>query len=479
MASLIGVYCLDKSDHRSLSGPTSADFGPGILASWVQVVPGNSGCAPEFGDESAEAPAIGNCEPKFSARAVVRVGKQCPSVVVRDKSGERVIKLLAREPRDGFESVTVCGVPIGSPRTVTFPDQNSIPVKTSDWELNGPPKIVFLGDSGCRGMQKEQPCIPSDWPFRSIADKSASDRPNLVVHLGDYMYMGEDVWDDWNRYFFKPARSLLGAAPWIAVRGNHERCSNENHWKGFDLFFGDESAVVCNNNSTKLAKPYAVDLSKKLRLIIADSAEAYAEKSAVRNSTMAWPSSVECPVSTLEVGEKKNAEEAVCTAIMQVLSNAARLAYQEGEKQVWLATHVPVVGIERDKNDVDYIPESSAMMLAAWRAVKSNDSWPFDFILSGDRHLYQVIEFNNGTTSQVKQLVVGTAGVLLDDLPFKGSSPVYASFDKKGHSDFYSSNGCSYKDHGYLVAKWHAASYEFEFKPWSSSSGSNPCPVPR
>ena len=43
-------------------------------------------------------------------------------------------------------------------------------------------------------------------------------------------------WDAWDADFFQPARSLLAAAPWIVVRGNHESCNRagQGWWRFLD-----------------------------------------------------------------------------------------------------------------------------------------------------------------------------------------------------------------------------------------------------
>ena len=72
--------------------------------------------------------------------------------------------------------------------------------------------------------------------------------PDLVVHVGDFHYREAgcrpfnkgcegsphgDVWPVWEEDFFKPARPLLKAAPFVMVRGNHEEC--ERGGKGWSL----------------------------------------------------------------------------------------------------------------------------------------------------------------------------------------------------------------------------------------------------
>ena len=96
--------------------------------------------------------------------------------------------------------------------------------------------IALFGDTGCRGEPK-QPCNNRDWTFQSVAESAARAGPGLVVHLGDYLYdTANDSWDDWDKYFFEPAKALLRTAPFIFVRGNHENCLNNESMGGVRIF---------------------------------------------------------------------------------------------------------------------------------------------------------------------------------------------------------------------------------------------------
>ena len=72
-----------------------------------------------------------------------------------------------------------------------------------------------------------------------LAKSVAAARPDLVIHVGDYLYREspcpkndhgcagspyDDSWFTWKADFFVPAAPLLQVAPWIMVRGNHEIC---------------------------------------------------------------------------------------------------------------------------------------------------------------------------------------------------------------------------------------------------------------
>jgi hypothetical protein len=104
-----------------------------------------------------------------------------------------------------------------------------------------PRRIVVFGDTGCRIAKGErvQDC-KNAWPFPEVARLAAAAHPDLVIHVGDYLYREEPCpagnagcagtpygfgWDGWEVDFFKPADPLLRSSPWIFVRGNHEDCN--------------------------------------------------------------------------------------------------------------------------------------------------------------------------------------------------------------------------------------------------------------
>jgi len=111
-----------------------------------------------------------------------------------------------------------------------------------------PQRILVLGDTGCRikGAALQACNDPAHWPFPSLAASAAKLKPDLVVHLGDYLYRESpcplgvagcagspwgDNWTTWLADFFTPATPLLAAAPIVLVRGNHEDC--ERAWQGW------------------------------------------------------------------------------------------------------------------------------------------------------------------------------------------------------------------------------------------------------
>ncbi len=104
-----------------------------------------------------------------------------------------------------------------------------------------PRRIVVIGDTGCRvhGTTAQDCNHPQGWPFARVAALAAAQRPDLIIHVGDYYYregpcpFGKatcagsphgDSFDTWRADLFDPAAPLLQQAPVVFVRGNHEAC---------------------------------------------------------------------------------------------------------------------------------------------------------------------------------------------------------------------------------------------------------------
>ncbi len=159
-------------------------------------------------------------------------------------------------------------------------------------------RIVLIGDTGCRlklADKAYQACNdPSKYPFAQIAAAAAKRHPDLVVHVGDYLYRenpcpadqsgcvgspwgyGQDAWD---ADFFTPAAPLLAAAPWVVVRGNHETCVRAGQgW----LRLLDPGPLIphrdCNDPADddvgNYSQTYAVPLDADTQIAVWDSANA-------------------------------------------------------------------------------------------------------------------------------------------------------------------------------------------------------------
>jgi len=158
-------------------------------------------------------------------------------------------------------------------------------------------RIVVIGDTGCRLKDADkawQGCAdPAQWPFAAIAAKAATLHPDLVLHVGDYLYRENPcpaghgdcagaTWGygeaGWRADFLDPAAPLLAAAPWVMVRGNHEECARagQGWWRLLDphpLLATRDCTEAANDTSGNHTAPYAVELGGRVRLIVADLIE--------------------------------------------------------------------------------------------------------------------------------------------------------------------------------------------------------------
>ena len=175
---------------------------------WVQYVPGG-----------------------VEARAITEQAA-CPKATI---DGKEVAMTPRSTPGEGYP-VLVCGVSIPTEAKAAAID--GVPLVLPKAQAN---HILVIGDTGCRLKGKQvQSCNDlSEWPFRVGADISTEFKPDLVLHVGDFHYRESacpidnrgcagtpfgDTWDVWRADFFSPGETLLNAAPWVFVRGNHEEC---------------------------------------------------------------------------------------------------------------------------------------------------------------------------------------------------------------------------------------------------------------
>ena len=70
------------------------------------------------------------------------------------------------------------------PKTKVVLDGKDLPVPRGDIR-----RIVF-GDTGCRiKKKKKQDCNTADeWPYATLAQHAAAAKPDVVIHIGNYLY---------------------------------------------------------------------------------------------------------------------------------------------------------------------------------------------------------------------------------------------------------------------------------------------------
>jgi len=249
-----------------------------------------------------------------------------------------------------------------------------------------PTRLVVIGDTGCRLETGDVPqsCNdPEAWPFEKIANTASSFNPDLVIHVGDYLYREDDAcpegdtgcagspfgdnYETWDADFFQPARNLLESTPWVFSRGNHEECSRSG--KGWFRFLDPSPPPsVCQ----EFTEPYTVDLGL-LKLLILDSS------AAKDNST---------PSDLVDVYTDQIAE----------------LESSAGDN-AWLVTHHPLWGIGEDDGTLFKINETLQASTDNTLAAGVN------LVLSGHIHFFEFLNFTDG---RAPQFIIGNSGTEMD-----------------------------------------------------------------
>jgi len=352
------------------------------------------GCAPSaLADRGGWKPAawVQLTGEGAQVRTAVVEGR-CPAALVDGKPQA----MSTRRAADGqFPEVCELTLPVGV-ETLSVAGQ-ALPAP-----IRAPRRIVFLGDSGCRiqGVTVQSCNDPKAWPFPEVARLAAAQKPDLVIHVGDYYYREDpcpplnpfcagspygDNWATWQAEFFQPAAPLLAAAPWVFVRGNHEVC---NRGGGGWYAFLDASAklLACSGQTA----PFAVDIGG-LNLYVLDSANT------MDRSAPPW-----------NVG--RFAEQI----------QALRPALDGGNG--WIITHRPIWGLVPVARVPPLNPVEIGINATEQAAVRGQTLDGVQMVVSGHIHDFQSLSFG---PSRPAQLVVGTGGDVGEpsDIPRIRSGP--------------------------------------------------------
>jgi predicted phosphodiesterase len=374
---------------------------------WTLFVLSNAACADpawlqltSAGHVMARAIAKANCPPiNVDGRMAGMTARSAPDAGTRNAppAGQR---LVCEFDVTGAQTVEIQGAKLPMP-------------------LKAPRRIVVLGDTGCRiktdaanavagnqdegGKAEVQDCNdPAQWPFESVAKAAAASRPDLIVHVGDYLYrespcpadhQGDcgnspsgDNWDTWKADFFDPAGALLGAAPWIFVRGNHEICKRAG--KGW-FYYLDPGPYTKDGQCTDGSAPYLVQMGDFQAWVLDSSTAEDADPAADSVSTFA--------------------------AQFQQAA-AAKLSH------AWLVSHRPIWAVKAgEKGDRKALGTLNATLQKAW------DKQPVpgvDMVVSGHTHLFELLGFEaplppqlvigNGGTSLAHQIKIALGGQTID-----------------------------------------------------------------
>jgi hypothetical protein len=187
------------------------------------------------------------------ARAIVEGA--CPALRI---GAATVAMRLRAQPQPGYPD-TVCDAPLPA----NFAGARIGPL-TVPAVPRAPSRIAVFGDTGCRVQGRNlQACNdPNLWPMAKIVRSIAAERPQLVIHAGDYYYRETacapaaavnctntpfgDTSESWLADWFVPAAPLFATAPLVLVRGNHEDCKRGGI--GWSRYLSGLPGVVCSQH---------------------------------------------------------------------------------------------------------------------------------------------------------------------------------------------------------------------------------------
>lgn len=199
----------------------------------------------------------------------------CPSASLDGRPAAMSQRVAA-----SVEFPAVCALPVPAGAAALTVDGQALPLPRPAR------RIVIFGDTGCQIHDLTvQACNdPKAWPFALVAKLAAAQKPDLVIHVGDYYYRETpcpldikacagspygDRWGTWRAEFFDPAAPLLKAAPWVFARGNHENCKRG----GLGWYALLDAGAMPTGGCREVAEPFAVRLDG-LSLYVIDSANA-------------------------------------------------------------------------------------------------------------------------------------------------------------------------------------------------------------
>ena len=340
----------------------------------------------------------------------IRAGGKALAMTVRAGPGTVPVRPSISDPADTKPSafpVTACEASLPAGIKTASVGGHRLPLPVADLQ-----RIVVIGDTGCRIKKIDnayQACNdPQAYPFARVAAAAAAWKPDLVVHVGDYLYREnacDDAhpgckgsvwgygWDGWNADFFKPGAKLLAAAPWVAARGNHESCNRggQGWWRFVDprpLVTGRDCNAAKDDDTGDFSDPYAVPIGGGAQFIVMDSSKT-GNKPIAPGSHMA-------------------AEYRDAYAKYDAL--AAKAPYSI------MVQHHPVLGPSAGISDgkMQLYPGNIGLQ-SVWGPIKSNFT-PANvkMLLAGHIHLWEELSFSS---DHPVQFVAGFSGTQEEEVP--------------------------------------------------------------
>ncbi|WP_406284325.1 metallophosphoesterase [Embleya sp. NBC_00896] len=344
----------------------------------------------------------------------------CPSVRYSLAGSSNLVQLhRVSVPMGAQFPTTVCelGLALGASNAVL--DQSTIQAATvhpanrqlplPNWTATTRPRTIgVIGDTGCRvptaGAAQDCANHQSGWPFPQIANSAATvSRPDLVIHVGDYLYRDDPgkendmaanpgcvryedraSWSCVVADFFRPAETLLAAAPIALTRGNHEDCNaSQMGGAGGAWFRYLADDLRMNGSCSEYTNPPAAIRAGILNLVSVDS-------------SFADPS---------DDGTVTTAQKDQYTAQFAAVNQDAQ---QHPTHDYFVFTHKPlwmVKGAGSTTGAVDWATHVLDAAVTNTSLGRLADN--IRLVLSGHIHLYQMVAFN---TLRPPQVTVGSSG---------------------------------------------------------------------
>lgn len=469
-AAVIGFAAIGTGTQSAAVEPSSTI----ALAAWTQFVDG------------------GNNKSRIDGRVILdKSVTDCSGIKFGTNiDGSGVVgSTIRNNPNQVLFPVTVCQASLNTNWTDVYvfgPDKKPMQVQGTDLSptdllLSGPAaigtrhkdeiRLITLGDSGCQYSNSSDPrnkCDLSDWTFNNTAIKAAQEKPDVVLHVGDYRYHHQDndssghqrpdSWAYWQLDFFRPGQALIASAPWIMARGNHENCPNDYGYSysttyssaGFNYFL----QANVDSQTDQCAKTPQSDPFTQPNW----TAKIPGKKDSAGNAIDGHEIIV---LDTApDANSKKHNGEDDNTVYQRFKSQFEQAIKDSAGKSVWWTTHKPPMSLERyatggsihqDDDDTrkglqGALGSSNINVLC--KAPQSTQGCAPSLLVVGHEHFYQYIDYDSKASPDIA--IVGNGGVAKHVDPHLKSKCSFDTFDSPFDNDAVVETSSL---HGYTI--WH------------------------